>query len=208
MGPVTTDDVRAPARRRPSSAASPGLERKRGARQAPLERIVIEDVRPSTPHGRPAKAVVGELTPVTANVFKEGHDVLAARVLLRRGDEVVGTSPLTDIGNDAWAGAIRPPAPGAYELVVEAWTDRYATWAHKAAIKLAAREDVSTEVAEAVLLLSEAPSGARPPDGAGDGEDQLAKALAALDNGELDDASRINLALSAQVARALAGQLR
>jgi starch synthase (maltosyl-transferring) len=149
--------------------------------------------------------VVGELAPVTANIFKEGHDVLAARALLRRGDEVVGTCPLTATGNDEWAGAIRPPAPGAYEVVIEAWTDRYATWAHKAAIKLAAREDVTTELAEAVLLLSEAPSDGKSPDGSEDGEDQLANALAALNNGELDDASRINLALSAPVAHARAG---
>ena len=43
---------------------------------------------------------------------------------------------------------------GAHELVVEAWTDRYATWAHKTAIKLDAAQDVSAEVAEAVLMVS------------------------------------------------------
>ena len=172
---------------------------------------MIEDVRPSTPHGRPAKAVVGELTPVTANIFKEGHDVLAARALLRRGGQVVATSALTNTGNDEWAGALRPLDAGAHDVVIEAWTDRYATWAHKAAVKLAARQDVSTELAEAVVLLSEASGNGKAPGGAdragemSQADDQVASVLATLSAGDLDDAGRINVALSAQVARAMAG---
>jgi starch synthase (maltosyl-transferring) len=195
--------------------------------QLPLPHIVVQDVRPSTPHGRPAKAVAGELTPVTANIFKEGHDILAARALLRRGGEIVASSPMTNTGNDEWAGSLTPLEVGAHELVIEAWTDRYATWAHKAAIKLAARDDVGTEVAEAMALLSEVsapggsggPGGSAVPGGSGPGSapggspagvmshdgDHVARALAALSSPDLDDASRINVALSASVGRALAG---
>ena len=35
---------------------------------------------------------------------------------------------------------------GPHDLVVQAWTDRYATWAHRAAVKLAARQDVHNEI--------------------------------------------------------------
>ena len=47
------------------------------------DRIVIEGIRPSTPSGYPAKAVVGRPVPVTADVFRDGHDILAARVRWR-----------------------------------------------------------------------------------------------------------------------------
>ena len=126
---------------------------------------MVQDVRPSTPHGRPAKAVVGELTPVTASIFREGHDVLAARAVLRQGGEVVSTCAMTNTGNDEWSATVKPVHAGAHELVIEAWTDRYATWAHKAAIKLAARDDVKTEVAEAMALLTEASEGGKTPAG-------------------------------------------
>jgi starch synthase (maltosyl-transferring) len=125
-----------------------------GAEQAPLPRIIVQDVRPATPHGYPAKAVVGQPAPVTANIFKDGHDILAARAVLLRDGEIVDSCPLTSTGNDQWSGAVAPKQMGTHELVVEAWTDRYATWAHKAAIKLDAAQDVSTEVAEAVLMVS------------------------------------------------------
>ena len=171
---------------------------------------MVQDVRPSTPHGRPAKAVVGELTPVTANIFREGHDVLAARALLRRGAEVVSACAMTNNGNDEWSAAVRAVDIGPHELVIEAWTDRYATWAHKAAIKLAARDEVKTEVAEVMGLLSEAAQDGKTPTapgerGTGRDADHVAKALAAVSNRELDDASRISVALSAPVARALSG---
>jgi starch synthase (maltosyl-transferring) len=96
-----------------------------GAGPSGLAHIVVQDVRPSTPHGYPAKALVGEAIPVSASVFREGHDFLAARALLRRGKEVVSTSGLTAMGNDVWAGTVVAGHLGAHELVVEAWTDRY-----------------------------------------------------------------------------------
>ena len=212
---MTTDDVRTSANRRPTPGGTTSRANRRAEPNTPFERIVVQDVRPSTPHGRPAKAVVGELTPVTANIFREGHEVLAARALLRRGNEVVATCALTHIGNDEWAGALTPPGIGAHELVIEAWTDRYATWARKATIKVAARDNVGTELAEVVALLAEASGDGKGPGSPGQGGqgrldtahngEQVTRALAALRDNELDDASRINVALSAPVARALDG---
>ena len=82
-------------------------------------------MRPSTPHGYPAKALVGEDIPVSASVFRDGHDVLAARALLRRGGDVVSTCALTARGNDVWTGTLVAGELGAHDLVVEAWTERY-----------------------------------------------------------------------------------
>ena len=165
-----------------------------------LDRLVIQDVRPSAPHGYPAKAVVGESVPVRANIFRDGHDLLAARALLRNqaSGEVVATCTLHELGNDEWAGTLVPNQVGAHQVVVEAWTDRYATWAHRATIKLGARQDVSVEIAEAVALLAEAES-------AGDGHPELARVLAALQDNKADAAGRLVPALATPVAQALRG---
>ena len=46
--------------------------------------IVIEHVRPAVDDGRyPAKRVVGDVLAVSADIFKEGHDLLAARICYR-----------------------------------------------------------------------------------------------------------------------------
>jgi starch synthase (maltosyl-transferring) len=183
-------------RRRPSAPGRPPA----------LPHLVIEDVRPSTPHGYPAKAIERERVPVTASIFRDGHDVLAAQAVLSRAGEAVCTSSLVPGPDDTWAGAVAAPAPGLYELVIEAWTDRWATWAKKTAAKLAARQDVSVEVAEARLLIEEWRATNLARDGAGEGlPTQVAEALGALEDGAADDASRLNRALSASVSRLLGG---
>ena len=47
-------------------------------------RIGIDDVAPALSGGRfPAKAVVGEVVPVRATVWREGHDAVAATLVVR-----------------------------------------------------------------------------------------------------------------------------
>ncbi|PZH10080.1 alpha-1,4-glucan--maltose-1-phosphate maltosyltransferase, partial [Streptomyces sp. NTH33] len=47
-------------------------------------RIPVRDVRPAVECGRrPAKAVTGETFQISATVFREGHDAVAANVVLR-----------------------------------------------------------------------------------------------------------------------------
>ncbi len=47
-------------------------------------RIEIDDVEPVVSGGRfPAKAVVGEVVPITATVWREGHDTVAATLVVR-----------------------------------------------------------------------------------------------------------------------------
>jgi starch synthase (maltosyl-transferring) len=130
---VTTEGTRSRATQEASQdglrpapgAAHSAPATRNGAGPNGLAHVVVQDVRPSTPHGYPAKALVGEALPVSASVFRDGHDILAARALLRRGSEVVGTCALTAQGNDVWTGTVVAAVPGAHELVVEAWTDRY-----------------------------------------------------------------------------------
>ena len=158
---------------------------------------MIEDIRPRTPSpGHFAKAVIGESVRVSAVVFKEGHDVLAGRVLLLAN----GTEPpesvgvLAALGNDEWEATVTPGRIGPHRLVVEAWTDRHATWAHKVLVKLEAGQPIDLEIAEGHDLL------------VGAAEDPaVAEALWALDDPSLGREARVLPALTAAVAGALWG---
>src|SRR5258707_14517813 len=76
-------------------------------------RIAIDDVRPVVSSGRyPAKAVVGEIVPVSATVWREGHDAVAATLVVRYMG--VGYPPLSSsagrtIAATPSAAATRPP---------------------------------------------------------------------------------------------------
>jgi len=130
-----------------------------------IGRIVIDDVRPSAPRGHPAKAVVGEAVRVSADIFKDGHDLLAARVRWRPtaadsesgggggGDGKWLVAAMAELINDRWEGVIQPETLGHHEIVVEAWTDGYATWRNKATTKLAAGQDITVELEEGARLL-------------------------------------------------------
>ena len=121
-----------------------------------LAPILIDDVHPRTPGGFPAKAVGGERVPVSAQLVADGHDRLGARIRWRRkGDRTWETEPLHPGDNDRWIGSIFPSAVGLHELVVDAWTDRYATWRHEIEVKAAAGQDVELELEEGALLLED-----------------------------------------------------
>jgi len=126
-----------------------------------IGRIVIEDLRPRTPTGRyPAKAVVGERVPISAAIFKDGHDILAAQATLvpvhagAEGFAPAQSAPMAmiDPGTDLWSVGLCPAEMGRYDLVIEAWTDRQATWAHKTQAKLDAGQAIDVELAEGIAL--------------------------------------------------------
>jgi starch synthase (maltosyl-transferring) len=120
-----------------------------------LGRITIEAVRPATPsRDFPAKAVVGETVGVSADIFRDGHDLLAARVRWRKvGRSRWRTAPLHGDVNDRWTGVVEPTDVGSHELVVEAWRDRFATWRHDVEVKAAAGDDVEVELEEGARIL-------------------------------------------------------
>src|SRR5947209_3629612 len=70
-----------------------------------------------------------------------------------RGDRKWATAPLTHVGNDRWEGEIEPTSLGAHELVVEAWTDHFATWRRDIAVNHEAGQDVDVELEEGARLL-------------------------------------------------------
>ncbi len=111
-----------------------------------LGRIPVTKVSPVVEGGAyPAKAVVGELFPVTARVFREGHDAVNATIVLTAPDGTETTAPMTQIeptGLDIWQGWVRPDSEGDWTFRVEGWSDPWATWVHHAEAKLPIAQDV------------------------------------------------------------------
>ncbi len=67
------------------------------------------------PRQAAAKAVVGEAFEVTATVFREGHDAVAANVVLKDPEGPGSFTPLRELspGSDRWGAEVVADAPGA-----------------------------------------------------------------------------------------------
>ena len=120
-------------------------------------RFRIEDIYPCVDGGRyPVKRIAGESVEVWADIFREGHDVLAAALLWRpEADSAWQREPMRLQSNDRWLGHFTPPKPGWYVFAIEAWTDQYATWRKEFHLKQEAGQDVSLEAQEGHHLLTE-----------------------------------------------------
>jgi starch synthase (maltosyl-transferring) len=119
-------------------------------------RFMIEDVYPAVDAGRyPIKRVAGEIVDIWCDVFRDGHEVLAAALLWRReGEAEWRRAPLRFYENDRWHGAFTPPESGRYEYLIEAWTDTFGTWRRDFLLKRDAGQKVDVEAQEGLLLLA------------------------------------------------------
>ncbi|HEX2195537.1 MAG TPA: maltotransferase domain-containing protein, partial [Actinomycetota bacterium] len=117
--------------------------------------VVIENVRPQVECGLfRAKAVVGDVVEVTAEIFRDGPAVVRAVVRYRGPhDAKWQESALEHLGNDEWAGSFRPTEIGRWSYQIEAWTDHFATWRRGFMKKVEASQDVSLEIEEGARLL-------------------------------------------------------
>ncbi|MER6570497.1 maltotransferase domain-containing protein, partial [Streptomyces sp. NPDC001093] len=168
-----------------------------------LGRIPVLDVRPVVQQGRrPAKAVTGESFEVSATVFREGHDAVAANVVLRDPAGRPGPwTPMRELapGTDRWGATVTAGEPGRWTYTVEAWSDPVATWQHHAGIKIPAGIDTELVLEEGARLYERAAAGL--PDGQ---RPVLHKAVAALRDENRPAAWRLAAALAPQVQDLLA----
>lgn len=122
------------------------------------QRVIITNVSPQVEGGAyPAKGAIGEPIAITADIFSDGHDEIAASVFIRSGqsgpwDEL----PMKFVINDYWRAIFLPPQTGFYEYRVEAWVDHFTTWSKGLQKKAAAGQDVAVELQIGAQLLTEA----------------------------------------------------
>jgi len=129
----------------------------------PPEGFFIEEIYPSINGGRfPVKRVVGETIEVWADIFRDGHDVVAADLIWRREpDRDWQRSPMMHNGNDRWVGVFVPEQPGRYIYAIEAWTDTFATWRRGFEQKQKAGVAGELDALEGAALLPKALAGGR-----------------------------------------------
>jgi starch synthase (maltosyl-transferring) len=118
----------------------------------------IEDVYPRIDGGRFAvKRIVGERVEVWADIYRDGHDVMAASLVWRHErDREWRREPMTAHGNDRWGGSFVPDTPGHYVYAIEAWTDEFATWRHGFELKQKAGVDLTLDAIEGAGMLTKA----------------------------------------------------
>ena len=155
-GAVTGSDPGAPAE---ESTAGPDDPRT-GADAPRIGRIPVLDVGPVVDRGTwPAKAVIGEFVPITATVFREGHDSVAATAVLLDPDgaeHARARMRLLGPGLDRYGTDLAPDREGEWTFRVEAWSDPYGTWEHDAVIKVDAGVDVDLMLEEGARLMERA----------------------------------------------------
>jgi starch synthase (maltosyl-transferring) len=195
-------------------------------------RIEIDDVSPVVSGGAyPAKAVVGEIVPVRATVWREGHDSVAATLVVRYMGRsypqlvaATGARPITAavpgaatavlprvrpittamaMGRmpDVFHGQFSPDSVGLWTFRVDGWGDPISTWRHNVTAKL----DAGQGEAE---LWNDLEIGARLFERAATGvprklRDPLLEAAAAL-HASGDPVERVGVATTLEVDELLA----
>jgi starch synthase (maltosyl-transferring) len=129
-----------------------------------LAHLAIECVTPELDAGRyPVKRIAGDVVEVGADVLKDGHDVLAAHVVLRAPGEGATTIPMRyDENKDRWFASFTVDRIGRWRFTVEGWTDVWETWRHGFRKKVEAAVDVRVELMEAAQLVKAAARRAKP----------------------------------------------
>ena len=156
----------------------------------PPSGVIIERVQPELDGGRyPVKRVQGDILEVSADIFKEGHDKIAAVVKYRRKydtDWLEAEMRLVD--NDRWAGSFLLPDNTRYCYTIEAFPDVFASWRDEVEKKTAAGQDIPLELIEGKLILAEA-----LPRADADEAEVLERAIAMVDAAESQAATVLYL---------------
>jgi starch synthase (maltosyl-transferring) len=114
-----------------------------------LQRVVIEDVTPQIDWGsHPVRRVCGDEVEVSAAIFADGHNDVAARVLYRHESESGWRfAPMQSLGEDVWKGVFTVDRLGSWRYTLLGWIDHFATWASDLKKRLATQ--TNPELADA-----------------------------------------------------------
>ncbi|HLW36743.1 MAG TPA: alpha-1,4-glucan--maltose-1-phosphate maltosyltransferase [Chthoniobacterales bacterium] len=120
---------------------------------------VIENLSPLVDGGRyPIKRIVNDELLVEADIFKDGHDIVAAALKWRLvGNSQWHETAMTFVDNDRWRGVCTFIKLGLYEYTVEVWTDTFRSWRDEFRKKFEAGiKDLTVEGLEGAELIESA----------------------------------------------------
>ena len=111
-------------------------------------RVVIEHVSPELDGGQfPIKAIPGDVVAVEADVFADGHDHLAVRLLYKHVNDTNWTeTAMALLVNDRWGASFIVEKQGYYRYTIEAWVDHPASWQHEIHLKVADGQRITSEL--------------------------------------------------------------
>jgi starch synthase (maltosyl-transferring) len=121
------------------------------------KRVVIEGVEPEIDAGRfPIKRIVGDSVAVEADIFADGHDHVAARLLFRFHEIPAWTAvPMQALGNDRWRGEFPVARVGEYFYTIAGWIDHFDTWRSDLEKRIAAEQDIRVDLLNGAQLVEE-----------------------------------------------------
>ncbi len=149
---------------------------------------VIENLQPLVDGGRyPVKRVAGDDLAVEADIFKDGHDIVAAVLKWRKlGEAAWHETPMGHFDNDRWRGICTLYENTTYEYTVEAWADTFRGWQHEFSAKFkAGLVDLQSEALEGAALIEAASRRATRPEDATRLR-ELSELIRTSDNAEID----------------------
>lgn len=149
--------------------------------------VVIENFQPDLGASHyMVKRVVGEPLTVSADIFKDGHDVVEAVVKYRlQGSDEWAEVVMQPMFNDRWEATISLGEIGRWEWVIEAWEDTWKSWRKHFKAKFDAHdEELPVEAREGARLLEAAAARAKAVGGL-DSSKELIKVAKQLRKGSL-----------------------
>jgi starch synthase (maltosyl-transferring) len=122
------------------------------------KRVIITNVLPSVDNGAfPAKAIVNKQLEISADIFADGHDHIAAAIQIKHTSEKQWNElPLKFCENDRWLATYVPSILGTYQFRILAWIDHFSTWQADIHKKYLAGQDISVDLKAGVKIVQEA----------------------------------------------------
>ena len=164
-------------------------------------RYTLFDASPVVEGGTyPAKAVVGEIIPIAATTFREGHDCLGVELTFTDPHgRTVGPFPMsTQENTDRYQANFVATSQGKWSFSISTWGDPITTWRRRAEIKIPAGLDADLELREGASLIERVASGVSQQFRA-----TLENALATIGNTALTERARYAAATDSAVTQIL-----
>jgi starch synthase (maltosyl-transferring) len=123
-------------------------------------RVIIENVAPEVDGGRfPIVRKLGDTLVIEADMFADGHDILAAELIVTNPSKVSSIHGFISLGPglDRFAAEIGVlDQIGTWHLQVHAWIDSFQTWIHEVDKKFEAGVSIKLELLEGQIFIQKA----------------------------------------------------